>query len=404
MRGALAHRPPPSWVLRGGTTGGEVAALDYDFEHNRYWQAHPVYCRDPSSLLVVSRASAGYVDDLAGNWVSVPANQLRVSNKGALSEEARTNSVLWNRDLTNAAWVKSNTTTALDQIGVDGTAGAASSLTATAGNGTILQAITLVSEGYFLSAFVKRVAGSGVVNMTMDGGATWTAIPITSGWSKISIPAQTLANPIVGFEIVTSGDKIAVDFVQLELGAFATSPISTTNASVTRAVDFVKVVNPPLFSRMSICILVKAFPNTVISNPANQVPLTISDGTLNNRVSVLRNNTNGTVVATDTYAGVGTNWGAFANPAFFVWGQGQKIKLVSNYDNSNGSNTSQTGTVDGGAIYSLVSDFPLGLDTVNVGSNPTGGAVFNGYVQRFAILLVRQPDVFAQFITGANGP
>jgi len=43
----------------------------------------------------------------------------------------------------------------------------------------------------------------------------------------------------VGFRIVTSGDAIAVDFVQEETGAFITSPIATTTATVTRTADII---------------------------------------------------------------------------------------------------------------------------------------------------------------------
>ncbi len=157
-----------------------------------------------------------------------------------LLEPAATNVVLQNRDLTNAAWTKTSCTPAKDQIGVDGTANGASSLVATAGNATCLQAITLASSQRFQTAYVKRLIGSGEVDMTTDGGTTWTNI--TSGlsatlWTRISIPAQTLANPSVGFRLVTNGDKIAVDFVQNETGSFQTSVIATTTAAVTRNVD-----------------------------------------------------------------------------------------------------------------------------------------------------------------------
>jgi hypothetical protein len=136
--------------------------------------------------------------------------------KGLLCEPQATNSCLWNRDLTNAAWTKSNVTAAKDQTGVDGVANAASKITATAANGTCLQAITLASSARYQTAFVQRITGSGVINMTMDNGTTWTAITVTSSWQRLEIPTQTLANPTVGFRIVTSGDAVAVDLVQNE--------------------------------------------------------------------------------------------------------------------------------------------------------------------------------------------
>lgn len=156
---------------------------------------------------------------------------------GVRIEEARTNVVLQNRDLSNAAWTKTNVTAAKDQTGIDGAANSASSITATAGNGTCLQAITLGSSARYQSAFIKRITGSGTVEMTMDNGTTWTAVTVTSSWAPVEIPTQTLANPTVGFRIVTSGDAVAVDMVQNENGAFRTSPIVTAGATVTRAAD-----------------------------------------------------------------------------------------------------------------------------------------------------------------------
>lgn len=162
--------------------------------------------------------------------------------QGLLLEAAATNIVLWNRDCSNAAWTKSSMTAALDQTGIDGTASSASSLLATGANATCLQAITLASSVRMQSAFVKRLVGSGTINMTTDGGTTWTVITVTASWTRVTVPLQTVTNPSVGFRIVTSGDKIAVDYVQNETRAGSTvfsqtSPILTTTVAVTRAAE-----------------------------------------------------------------------------------------------------------------------------------------------------------------------
>jgi hypothetical protein len=142
--------------------------------------------------------------------------------------------VLWNRDLTNAAWTKTNATAAKDQTGMDGVASSASSITATANNGTVLQAITLASSARISGVYIKRLTGSGAVSMTMDNGATYTALTVTSSWAFQSIPTQTLANPTVGFKLATSGDAVAVDFVQNQNGVNTGPAIATTTASATR--------------------------------------------------------------------------------------------------------------------------------------------------------------------------
>lgn len=159
---------------------------------------------------------------------------------GYLAEGARTNEVLFSRDLTNAAWVKVTTTVALDQTGVDGAANAASSLLATGANATVLQAIVEAASTREFSAYVKRITGAGEIDMTEDGGLTWTNITgsiNSSTYSRVQIPSQSFLNPNVGFRIVTNGDKIAVDMVQNELGAFMSSAVPTTTVAVTRNAD-----------------------------------------------------------------------------------------------------------------------------------------------------------------------
>lgn len=242
---AQAIAPAAQTVLfQSNPCAAAGAALKIDFIAGSF-------CRgdgsSPSFLglrgVTFTRASAAYDDGscTGGQLVLYPANALRIDCNGLLVEDSRTNVVLWDRDLTNAAWTKTNVTAALNQAGVDGGANSASSLTASAANGTALQAITLASSVRFETVYVKRLAGTGVVNMTMDGGTTWTPVTVTGSYSRVSIPTQTLANPSVGFQIVTNGDSIAVDFVQNENGNDATTAIATTSAAATRQLDDVEV-------------------------------------------------------------------------------------------------------------------------------------------------------------------
>lgn len=244
-RKALLFGRRTGWVLKGD---GVRADIDLDFANGRGWQGR---LASPASLMTCTRAISGtghtydYADDSNGNWLQFLAGVPRITNNGLLVEEARTNVVLYSRDLTNAAWnTKTNITVALNQTGIDGTTNSASSITATNSNAIISQGITLSSSARFQSAFVKRLTGSGTVSMTMDGGSTWVDITLTSSWSRVTIPTQTLANPTVGFKIATSGDAIAVDAVQNENGAFSTSPIFTTSATITRNADVVSLVTP----------------------------------------------------------------------------------------------------------------------------------------------------------------
>lgn len=201
------------------------------------------------SRLVLTRASIGLYVGSNGLVQSASSGSPRfnydptsLASLGFLSEEARTNLVLWSDDLTQAgSWTASNITPVKTATGADGVSNSATTLTATAGNGTILQAITNSSASRAQSAWVKRRTGSGTINMTMDNGTTWTVITPTASWLPYAIPVATSANPTVGFRIVTSGDAIDVQYVQNELTGTSsltpTNPITTNGSTATRAAD-----------------------------------------------------------------------------------------------------------------------------------------------------------------------
>jgi hypothetical protein len=167
-----------------------------------------------------SRSSAVPVFQ-SGLVVQIPANTVAVaSNAGGVSQgihitPPQTELLLWNRDLTNAVWVPTTMTVAKNQTGIDGVANSCSSLTATAANATILQSLTRASSRRCSGVWVKRITGSGAIQMTQDGGTTWTAITVTASFSQFAsgINMQTVVNPVIGLRIVTSGDAIAVDYV-----------------------------------------------------------------------------------------------------------------------------------------------------------------------------------------------
>jgi len=200
------------------------------------------------SLITYTRAGSatfvgsGRMVETAGtNVPRFDHNPTTGESLGLLVEEQRTNLLLHSRTLTNVAWVATNITPAKDETGADGVGNSASSITATAADGTILQTVTSASAARATTAYVRRITGSGAIEMTQNGGTTWTAITVTSSWSRVSIPSATVTNPSVGFRIATSGDAIAVDYVQCETGTFVTSAIETTTAAVTRSADVVSI-------------------------------------------------------------------------------------------------------------------------------------------------------------------
>ncbi len=272
------------------------ASLDFDFANQQYWYSG----RDTSNLLTTTRASVGYAQDSTGLLILFATGIPRITNKGLLVEESRTNLALWSRDMTNAAWTASNMTVAQTATGADGTLNAASTLTATGANATVLQSITASIAFYTYSVWLKRVSGTGNVDITVDNGTTWTTQTLTTSYQQFQVP-KNAANPVIGIRLVTSGDSVAADFSQTEAGSFATSPVVTTTVSVARAADVITLPSSTtlLSTPLSLYAAVNVPQvNSVIPWRAVEA-VDIATGTAN-----IRNNTSGGVWSGNLNAGI----------------------------------------------------------------------------------------------------
>lgn len=215
-------------------------------------------------------------------------NQPRVSSGTASSsvlgiwmEPARTNLILQSRDLSQAIWTKTNMTCTKTATGMRGDANGASRCTASAGNGTVIQATVTGAATRNTSFHIKRVTGTGGVEVTRDNGVTWTPVTAslsTTVWRRVHAPGTTasngdvpgcaggncipiaamtsgIANPTVGIRLVTSGDAVDVDFVQDEEAAVPSSPIATAGTATPRdydVIDLPAVISPTAATGISV--------------------------------------------------------------------------------------------------------------------------------------------------------
>ncbi len=327
--------------------------------------------------LSIARSTTGsvgsYTTNTTGSSVTFFAdNTRRLTSLGLLMEEARINVVIQNSDLTNVAWTAVNVTAAKDQTGPDGVANSASSILSTAGNGTILQSITLASSARFQTAFVKRITGTGTINMTMDNGGTWTAITVAAGWTRVSIPTQTITNPIVGFQIVTSGDKIAVWGVQNENSGFmASSPIPTAAAAVTRSKDIPTLANVTAFGA-AFSFFGQGTSNIVSGTAINPVLLAISTGSDTNDVFNPLDRTTGFILDQLQVGGVNK----YNSTVLASNNIGLSVKSAAALTDSDQRHCA------GGTLGSVRAITPIYVPTtVHIGCRGDSASQLNGYVE-----------------------
>lgn len=255
------------------------AAFDFDFASNT------ARISNIASLLTTSRSGVAYADNTNGVWTAFAANTPRITDKGMLVEETRTNSVR------NSAGVGAvpgtpgtiptnwNVTSTLNGVartivgvgvenGIDyvdirysGTASASGQMVVGAENNLSIAAVN--GDVWTASAFVRLVAGdlgnlaASVFSLSERDGSganlasqTMPFAP-TSAWQRL-IHTRTFTQPTAAFIFACFALNYAsgtvVDFTlrvgwsQWEKGAFATSPIRTTSVAVTRGTDVIDFI------------------------------------------------------------------------------------------------------------------------------------------------------------------
>lgn len=133
------------------------------------------------------------------------------------NEAGATNLVLQSEDFSQAVWTKTSMSVGSGSVG-PGAGMTVKRLTASAGNGRVIQDLgTIASAAKTFSVWLKRITGTGDVQLTLDNGTSWSTVAVTSSWARYQI-AATLANPDVGIRLVTSGDAVDATAAQLEDG------------------------------------------------------------------------------------------------------------------------------------------------------------------------------------------
>jgi hypothetical protein len=259
---------------------GQVPGLDLNFAQNKSL----IDDYSGTTLVTFTRASTGTFVDSDGLIKSAATNEPRFDHNpttgeslGLLVEEARTNLLLQSNGF-NTTWTNTNSSeTSLSGTAPDGTNTAwelkdtsDASAVVHALNQTIsfisgtaytvscwMKAGALTEGGFtfplaaFTSSISARVSLSTGAVISTSAGVTATTQQFPNGWWRVSATATATAtaSSFIQVRIMNGGvayigtgtGTILIWGAQLEAGAFSTSYIPTTTATVTRAADVASI-------------------------------------------------------------------------------------------------------------------------------------------------------------------
>jgi hypothetical protein len=351
-------------------------------------------------------------------------NPLTGESLGLLVEESRTNLWTYSGDFANAAWIKvrssitSNTIVAPDgtltgdkliastdagtthfvrqDVSVTSGTSYTQTIYAKAGEYTqIYMGFDTDNSAFAGGSIIFTLTGNGIAG-TPSGTLTSNSItPVGNGWYRCQITATATATATGIFRIQSAtgdtngftGDGTSGIYIwgaQLEAGAFPTSYIPTTTATVTRSADVVSVNTlTPWFNASEGTLYVEGSS----SNLARAMAV-IDDGSFNNRyqAAIASGYTpnfaavSGGAVSADIYTSALT--------------QSSNVKLAGAYrvnDFALSANGSAVVTDTSGAL-------PVGLTTLRLGAYSTGG-ILCGTIRRLTYFPQRLSNANLQRIT-----
>ena len=404
-----------TWAARIPTLGGSrypLASFVLDFVNN-YYRGSGALGSSPSALpgYTFTRASTGYAEDTNGNLISFASGVPRITNKGVLIEEARTNLLLQSQDFSNAAWKVFAGAAKVGLAAITDPAGGGTAYEVSFGTtgGAIASASAVYQDGfslsnstaYTLTLYVRAKSGTTSVRLAQTSGGVTTGssdISVTdTAWTRLSLTVTSAASatsPNISLRNNTAGNSgnVYVAFAQLEAGSFPTSYIPTTSSTVTRAAD-VFYYSGLSISASTFTIAGGGISNSTGKGYAGRIA-TISDVVNGDvlTIAVDDNQRSGVLSSAPGIALQGIN----AAPVVSAGQETIDAVRVSGTSVRGSANASAPGDATGTYSYSVT------LTRLYVGDIVAAIRPMSGYVRRIAIYPFAASDAQLQSISSGN--
>jgi hypothetical protein len=244
----------------------------------------------------------------------------------------------------------------------------------------LLNSATLSTQSVTVAAAANTLSFYGTGTVTLTGVSTAGPLVGTGANNRVSLTFT----PTIGVLILTVSGSVTN--AQLEAGAFATSNIPTTTATVTRAADVASITGSAFSSWY------RQDEGTLFANYAERassvvhVAATVSNNTNSERISLTINASN----ALDVIVASGTD--TFAGNQPTLTAQEYRIGFGYKADNSGVSANGSAITVDSAVTLPTVSQ-------LDVGARAGSTQMLNSTIKRFTYWPTRLADNTLQAIT-----
>jgi hypothetical protein len=403
---------------------GQVPNLDLNFAGTKTLDPRVTFTRASTGTYV---GSDGLVKTATTNEARFDHNPTTGESLGLLVEEARTNLLLRSEEFDNASWAKSSVTVSANAaISPDGNVSAdlitdsstsiehfldqtCSTTTnqaytqviyAKAGTAPSFRIMVVAIGSSSITSTVIFTQTAGVIVAGGIAGliTSATATLFNNGWYRCAI-TYTLNGTVTTHQMriypylagVYAGTGLGTFFwgAQLEVGAFATSYIPTTTATVTRAADVASITGSNFSSwyNQTEGTVFGQFLRTASTNSQQGRVFSFNDGTNTNALEIYQtgaSNPSAQITATTAQA----LW----TPSGFTVGTSIKEVLGYQLNNSNASFNGSAETLDTACNIPTVTQ-------ARIGDRQDGVRNLNGTIRRLTYWPVRLANPTLQAIT-----